>query len=57
MTTMTQSLPDTKSATLTIVFAAFIGLGIVAFTGHVQASTALHDAAHDLRHAAGFPCH
>lgn len=39
-----------------IVFAALIGLGIVTLSGHVQAS-ALHDAAHDVRHATGFPCH
>ncbi len=32
------------------------GLGIVTVAGHVQAS-ALHDAAHDVRHATGFPCH
>lgn len=38
------------------VFAMMIGLGIVTLVGHVQAS-ALHDAAHDLRHATGFPCH
>ncbi|SFD64484.1 CbtB domain-containing protein [Roseivivax sediminis] len=38
------------------IFAALIGVGIVTLTGHVQAS-ALHDAAHDVRHATGFPCH
>lgn len=41
---------------LPIALAALIGLGIVAVTGHVQAG-ALHDAAHDMRHATGFPCH
>ncbi len=50
----TQSL--TKTNMMTIAFAAFVGLGIIAITGHVQAS-ALHDAAHDVRHATGFPCH
>ena len=39
---------------LTLV--ALIGLGIVFATGHLQAET-LHDAAHDVRHATGFPCH
>lgn len=39
-----------------IVLAAVIGLGILVVTGHVQAAT-LHDAAHDVRHATGFPCH
>lgn len=35
---------------------AIIGLAVVFVTGHVQAGT-LHDAAHDVRHATGFPCH
>jgi len=39
-----------------IVFALIVGLSIVAITGHVQASS-LHNAAHDMRHATGFPCH
>jgi cobalt transporter subunit CbtB len=38
------------------IFAAIIGLAVITLTGHVQAS-ALHDAAHDVRHATGFPCH
>ena len=29
---------------------------IVAMAGHLQAET-LHSAAHDMRHANGFPCH
>ncbi|HAD29443.1 MAG TPA: hypothetical protein DCF96_12365 [Rhodobacteraceae bacterium] len=45
-----------SSDMMAIIFAAFVGLSIVAITGHVQAS-ALHDAAHDMRHATGFPCH
>ena len=50
--------PQTKSAssTLSILAAAMIGLGIISVAGHVQAAT-LHDAAHDVRHATGFPCH
>lgn len=50
----TQSRVSTNM--IAIAFAAFVGLGIIAITGHVQAS-ALHDAAHDVRHATGFPCH
>ncbi len=38
------------------VFAALLGLSIIVIAGHVQAQ-ALHDAAHDVRHATGFPCH
>lgn len=50
--------PQTKSAsnTLAILFAGVVGIGIIAVAGHVQAAT-LHDAAHDVRHATGFPCH
>lgn len=44
------------STTLSAIAAAFIGLGIITLAGHVQAAT-LHDAAHDMRHATGFPCH
>lgn len=35
---------------------AMIGLGMLFVAGHAQSST-LHDAAHDMRHATGFPCH
>lgn len=54
----------TKTETTTIasptlmapIAAALIGLAMVALAGHVQVA-ALHDAAHDVRHATGFPCH
>ena len=39
-----------------LMLMAIVGLGIVFASGHVQAST-IHDAAHDMRHALGFPCH
>lgn len=45
-----------SSNMLAIIATAFIGLGIVTVAGNVQAS-AIHDAAHDMRHATGFPCH
>lgn len=48
--------PQTTTKTLSMLFAGVLGLGIIAVTGHVQAAT-LHDAAHDVRHATGFPCH
>ncbi len=54
ITDQTQSLINSNM--MAIIFAVFVGLSIVAITGHVQAS-ALHDAAHDMRHATGFPCH
>ena len=36
--------------------AIILGVGILAVAGHAQ-SPLLHDAAHDVRHATGFPCH
>ena len=45
-----------RTALMSAVFAMIMGVGIIAVTGHVQAA-ALHDAAHDVRHATGFPCH
>ena len=53
-TTVSQS--ESKASLGVAVFAALIGLAIISVAGHVQAS-ALHDAAHDVRHATGFPCH
>lgn len=56
MTTKTLTTSSAGSSTLAAVFALVLGLGLITVTGHVQAS-ALHDAAHDVRHATGFPCH
>ncbi len=56
MTSLSTTLAGSKSALLPIILAATIGLGMIIVAGHLQAST-LHDAAHDVRHATGFPCH
>jgi cobalt transporter subunit CbtB len=56
MTSRTLAEARPASASIGILVAAFLGLGIVVLTGHVQAD-ALHAAAHDVRHANGFPCH
>lgn len=45
-----------QSRILPIVFAAFVGAAIIFVVGQVQAQ-GIHDAAHDVRHATGFPCH
>ena len=45
-----------QARTLTYAAIAVLGLGVVSVAGHVQAA-ALHDAAHDVRHTTGFPCH
>ena len=57
MTTQTQSIRAVGAGTLlSVLAAAFLGLSLIIVAGHVQAG-ALHDAAHDMRHATGFPCH
>ena len=51
----------TRSATVMaklVPFAITAGLGLVLLYGAAFAETpALHNAAHDGRHSAGFPCH
>lgn len=56
MNTTTQVSATSTSRIVPAVFAAVLGLVVITIAGHVQAS-ALHDAAHDVRHATGFPCH
>ncbi len=56
MNAQTTALAGAKSNLLPIVLTALLGLAIIVIAGHVQAD-ALHDAAHDVRHATGFPCH
>jgi len=56
MTAQTQSRTGISARLAAIALSAFIGLAIVTLAGHVQ-TAALHDAAHDSRHAMGFPCH
>lgn len=58
MNAITVSATESRqvSAVLGIAGAALLGLTLLALAGHVQAG-ALHDAAHDARHATGFPCH
>jgi cobalt transporter subunit CbtB len=45
-----------RSNYLSMIGAALLGLAIVTISGHVQGNV-LHDAAHDVRHTTGFPCH
>lgn len=56
MNAMTNSAVRTGSAALSIAFVAMIGATMLFLAGHAQSAT-LHDAAHDMRHATGFPCH
>lgn len=56
--TTTTGLVGTKSSSmiLTALFAVVLGGTMLFVAGHAQSAT-LHDAAHDVRHATGFPCH
>lgn len=47
---------QTKSSLLPLIFTAFFGASLVFLSGFAQSQT-LHDAAHDMRHSTGFPCH
>ena len=56
MTTMIQTLSMSGTRFIPATIVAVLGVTLITLTGHVQAA-ALHDAAHDVRHATGFPCH
>lgn len=56
MTTTTKTLKLARTRFVPALFVLALGVTLITITGHVQAS-ALHDAAHDVRHATGFPCH
>lgn len=53
--TASRAVPQSGSA-VALLLSALFGLGMVFAVGMAQAD-ALHDAAHDVRHANGFPCH
>lgn len=44
------------SQLLPIIFVAALGVAVMSVAGLSQAQ-GLHNAAHDARHATGFPCH
>jgi cobalt transporter subunit CbtB len=56
MTTKTLSAARVDTGLISIITVAFIGLATMFIAGHAQ-SAVLHDAAHDVRHATGLPCH
>ncbi len=45
-----------STALMQALFVALLGCTILFVAGFAQSGT-LHDAAHDLRHSTGFPCH
>lgn len=56
MTTQISTASAINISLLPVALAALLGFAIIVIMGHVQAET-LHNAAHDVRHATGFPCH
>lgn len=51
-----QTTAKLQSGILAVFLVASMAAGIMLMAGHAQSAT-LHDAAHDMRHATGFPCH
>ena len=61
LTTQTHSTTDIRvsersSVLVAAAMALVFGIGLVFTTGFAHSSM-LHNAAHDTRHALGFPCH
>lgn len=56
MTTLAARLRLLDADVLGIALAGLLGLGLVLVAGFASAE-AMHGAAHDQRHATGFPCH
>jgi cobalt transporter subunit CbtB len=57
MTTIqTTSAARATTGLLPIVFTALFGASLVFLSGFAHSRT-IHDAAHDMRHSTGFPCH
>jgi cobalt transporter subunit CbtB len=52
----TVSTTRTSTSLMSILFVALVGATVVFLAGFAHSAT-LHDAAHDVRHASGFPCH
>ena len=56
MKAQTKAIARPNTDVLSIALVAFLGLGVLFVAGFAN-SAALHDTAHDTRHAVGFPCH
>jgi cobalt transporter subunit CbtB len=56
MNTTTTKSSQRSTALLSVLFMAVLGGALLFVAGHAQSAT-LHDTAHDVRHATGFPCH
>ena len=56
MNVKTKAIARPNTDVMSIALVAFLGLGLLFVAGFAN-SAVLHDAAHDTRHAVGFPCH
>ena len=56
-TTLDRAQARPAQARLAAAFAAFTLGAMIVFTVGFAGSEVLHNAAHDTRHATGFPCH
>ena len=56
MTNPTTTRSYSVNRFLPLIMAIMLGVSVLAVAGHAQSPT-LHGAAHDTRHATGFPCH
>lgn len=54
LTSVKTTLVSKSVAAIAMMFV--VGASLLFVAGHAQ-SGALHDVAHDMRHATGFPCH
>lgn len=57
MTTITAKATRPAAISLPAMLGAALLGAVLIFTAGLAQSEALHDAAHDVRHATGFPCH
>lgn len=56
MSTIARAQGAVSVSLANIAVVALIG-AVLVFTAGLAQSETLHDAAHDVRHATGFPCH
>jgi len=56
MNALSTTTSSVQSLVASVALVTVIAAGLLFVTGHAQ-SQVLHDAAHDMRHATGFPCH
>lgn len=56
MNALNTTAAKSTSGLMSILFVACLGAATIFMSGLASSAT-LHDAAHDMRHSTGFPCH